>query len=110
MAAPAVVLVAAGVFWLLRRRWPDRLAAWALIVSAAGAVAAAAAFTAAPHSVIAASDVSTVATSRASMCARQLVIHSTCCSIATGMLVSTDGLPGPVMVNRLGKPATCRPI
>ncbi len=39
----------------------------------------------------------------------QSVIQSTCCSIATGMLVSTEGLPGPVMVNRLGKPATCRP-
>ena len=25
------------------------------------------------------------------------------------MLVSTEGLPGPVMMNRLGKPTTCRP-
>ena len=39
----------------------------------------------------------------------QSATHSTCCSIATIMLVSTDGLPGPVMVNRLGNPATVRP-
>ena len=43
------------------------------------------------------------------ICAMQSVIHSTCCSIATGMLQSTDGLPGPVTMNRFGKPATCRP-
>ena len=36
-------------------------------------------------------------------------IHSTCCSIDTTMFESTDGLPGPVMVNRLGKPATMMP-
>ena len=29
--------------------------------------------------------------------------------MATGMFMSTDGLPGPVIVNRLGKPATWRP-
>ena len=34
---------------------------------------------------------------------------STCCSIDTGMLDSTDGLCGPVMVNRFGKPALIRP-
>ena len=39
----------------------------------------------------------------------QSVIQSTCCSMATGMLVSTEGLPGPVIVNRFGKPGTCRP-
>ena len=39
----------------------------------------------------------------------QSVIHSTCCSIATGMLVSTEGLPGPVTVKRFGKPGTCSP-
>src|SRR4249919_1111700 len=43
---------------------------------------------------------------RASM---QSAIQSTCCSIDGSMLVSTDGLPGPVMVNRLGKPTTVRP-
>ena len=36
----------------------------------------------------------------------QSVIQFTCCSIETTMLVSTDGLPGPVMVKRLGKPDT----
>ncbi len=43
------------------------------------------------------------------MASMQPVIHSTCCSMATGMFVSTDGLCGPVMVNRLGKPATATP-
>ncbi len=37
------------------------------------------------------------------------MIHSTCCSIDTTMLLSTDGLSGPVMVNRLGKPAIATP-
>ena len=36
----------------------------------------------------------------------QSVIHSTCCSIETGMFDSTDGLCGPVMVKKFGKPAT----
>src|SRR5215471_4723119 len=41
--------------------------------------------------------------------ARQSAIHSTCCSIDTDMLESTDGLPGPVMVKRLGNPTVVRP-
>src|SRR3984957_20380873 len=39
----------------------------------------------------------------------QSATHSTCCSIDGSMLVSTAGLPGPVMVKRLGKPAMPRP-
>ena len=39
----------------------------------------------------------------------QSATQSTCCSIATSMLTSTDGLPGPVIVNRFGKPAIPRP-
>ncbi len=39
---------------------------------------------------------------RSRMCAMQSAIHCACCSMATGMLVSTEGLPGPVMVNMLG--------
>ena len=39
----------------------------------------------------------------------QSAIHSTCCSIDTMTLDSTDGLPGPVIVNRFGNPATMRP-
>ena len=39
----------------------------------------------------------------------QSAVHSTCCSMETIMFVSTDGLPGPVMVNMFGKPATARP-
>ena len=31
-------------------------------------------------------------------------IQSTCCSIDTDMFDSTDGLPGPVIMNRFGKP------
>ena len=37
------------------------------------------------------------------------LIQSTCCSIETTMLLSTDGLPGPVTMNMFGKPATARP-
>ena len=39
----------------------------------------------------------------------QSAIQSTCCSIETIMLLSTEGLPGPVIMNRLGKPAIIRP-
>ena len=39
----------------------------------------------------------------------QSAIHSTCCSIEGSMLLSTEGLPGPVIVNRLGKPAIATP-
>ncbi len=46
---------------------------------------------------------------RARRWARQSAIQSTCCSMDTIMLLSTDGLPGPVIVNRFGKPATVRP-
>jgi hypothetical protein len=37
------------------------------------------------------------------------VIHSTCCSIDSTMLLSTDGLPGPVTMNMFGNPADARP-
>ena len=46
---------------------------------------------------------------RSRRCAMQSAIQSTCCSIDTTMLLSTDGLPGPVIVNRFGKPAIARP-
>ena len=36
--------------------------------------------------------------------AMQSAIQSTCCSIDTIMFDSTDGLPGPVIMNRFGKP------
>ena len=36
------------------------------------------------------------------MWAMHSVIHSTCCSIDTGMFDSTEGLCGPVIVNRFG--------
>src|SRR6476646_1472141 len=39
----------------------------------------------------------------------QSLIHSTCCSMDKTMLESTEGLPGPVMVNRFGKPAIIMP-
>ena len=39
----------------------------------------------------------------------QSAIQFTCCSIDTIMLVSTDGLPGPEIVNRFGNPTTPRP-
>src|SRR4051812_10136169 len=40
---------------------------------------------------------------------RQPTIHSMCCSIEVGMLLSTEGLPGPVIMNRFGKPLVARP-
>ena len=40
---------------------------------------------------------------------RQSAIHSTCCSMALIMFVSTDGLPGPVIVNMFGKPGIISP-
>ena len=36
-------------------------------------------------------------------------MKSMCCSMLTGMLLRTEGLPGPVIMNMLGKPATWRP-
>ena len=36
-------------------------------------------------------------------------IQSTCCSIDTAMFDSTDGLPGPVTMNRLGNPTVINP-
>jgi hypothetical protein len=39
----------------------------------------------------------------------QSATHSTCCSIDGSMLVSTEVLPGLVIVKRFGKPAVPRP-
>ena len=39
----------------------------------------------------------------------QSAIQSTCCSIETIMFENTDGLAGPVIVNRFGKPCTMMP-
>jgi len=41
--------------------------------------------------------------------ARQSATQSTCCSIDTIMFDSTEGLPGPVMVKRFGKPTLVSP-
>src|SRR3954467_2448226 len=43
------------------------------------------------------------------MSAMQSLTQSTCCSIDTAMLDSTEGLPGPVMAKKLGKPTVVRP-
>ena len=43
------------------------------------------------------------------MATMQSATHSTCCSMETAMLESTEGLPGPVMVKRLGNPSVIRP-
>ena len=43
------------------------------------------------------------------MCSMAPEIHSTCCSIDTGMLLSTEGEPGPVIMKRFGKPAVATP-
>ena len=36
-------------------------------------------------------------------------IQSTCCSMEIIMFDSTDGLPGPVIIQKLGKPAVATP-
>src|SRR5689334_7578371 len=41
--------------------------------------------------------------------ARQSAIQSTCCSMDAIMFDRTDGLPGPVMAKKLGKPTVVRP-
>ena len=43
------------------------------------------------------------------MCAIQSTIQSTCCSMAWIILARTEGLPGPVIINKLGKPAEAKP-
>ena len=43
------------------------------------------------------------------MYSRKPEIHSTCWSMHTGMLMKTEGLPGPVIMNILGNPAVCTP-
>src|SRR5512135_3821791 len=43
------------------------------------------------------------------MWTRQALTQSTCCSIDTTMFDRTDGLPGPVMVKKFGKPLVIRP-
>ena len=45
----------------------------------------------------------------ARMCSTTSPIHSTCCSIDTGMFESTEGEPGPVIMNRFGKPTLDTP-
>ncbi|CAB4594758.1 unannotated protein [freshwater metagenome] len=40
---------------------------------------------------------------------RVSAIQSTCCSMDTIMLDSTEGLPGPVIMKRLGNPTVVRP-
>ena len=52
---------------------------------------------------------SMVSKPRARRSSRQPATQSTCCSMDTAMLESTDGLPGPVMVKKLGKPTVVRP-
>jgi hypothetical protein len=39
----------------------------------------------------------------------QSVIHSTCCSIDSAMLLSTEGDPGPVTMSRFGNPCVATP-
>ena len=43
------------------------------------------------------------------MCTNVSRIQSTCCSIDTIMFDNTDGLPGPVIMYKLGKPTEVRP-
>src|SRR5260370_7852780 len=65
--------------------------------------------TCATHSCSAARDGSMHPRPRSRACKMQSAIHSTCCSMLGSMLGSTEGLPGPVMANRLGKPAVATP-
>src|ERR1700709_1878075 len=61
------------------------------------------------HSSCASADASTTRWPDARISPSSVVMNSTWCSIEVTMLVSTDGEPGPVTVNRFGKPATATP-
>src|SRR5687767_4152135 len=61
------------------------------------------------HSSCASADASATRCPDARISPSRVVIHSTWCSIDVTMFVSTDGEPGPVTVNRFGKPATATP-
>ena len=63
----------------------------------------------ATHSSCAAGVASIVVLPVLRMLSIQSAIHSTCCSIDTGMFDSTEGLCGPVIVNRFGKPPIAMP-
>ena len=72
-------------------------------------VGSATSFTWATHAVSASTSASTVLMSRSRVYWRKSAIQSMCCSIDTGMLLRTEGLPGPVIMNKLGNPAACNP-
>jgi hypothetical protein len=61
------------------------------------------------HAASASGVASAVASPRAVRYPMQSLIHSTCCSIDSAMLLSTEGDPGPVTMNRFGKPGVATP-
>ncbi len=77
--------------------------------AAGNSVPAATSLTCATHASSAASSASITARPRSPISPRQSAIHSTCCSIETMTLVRIDGLPGPVITNKFGNPATISP-
>src|ERR1044071_8665256 len=68
-------------------------------------VGAATALTCSTHSASAPGSASMVHCPCARVAEMVPAIHSTCCSIETGMLLRTEGLPGPVIMNMFGNPA-----
>ena len=72
-------------------------------------VGSATSFTWTTHAFSASASASTLLMSCSRMCCRRSAIQSMCCSMDTGMLLKTEGLPGPVIMNMLGNPAVCSP-
>src|SRR5579863_1264292 len=72
-------------------------------------VAAAIAFTRATHSSSARGFASMRDHPCARKCSKHAAIQFACCSMHGSMLLNTDGLPGPVMMNRLGNSAVASP-
>src|ERR1700728_3252737 len=61
------------------------------------------------HSCCAVDNASMVRIPLARICVMQSQIQSTCCSRAATKLVAALGLPGPWLVNRIGKPTSVSP-
>ena len=83
--------------------WHHRSDAITSLAAAVGiSVALTISATCAPHASCACEVASMVASLFRRIWAMHSLTHSTCCSIDTGMFDSTDGLCGPVIVNRFG--------
>src|SRR4051794_21723661 len=78
-------------------------------VAVGGSGMSAQSLTCCTHPAPAAGGGSIVSKARSRRSVRQSATQSTCCSIDTAMFDSTEGLPGPVIVKKFGKPTVVRP-